>query len=182
MGSLSWHSSQVRPVIGWSSLQVLYHHYPSTFCRQNKLSVESFVAGLVSQSYLWKPCLVTEDAQFRLCIPHYYELLLGSSFVNWWSSHCTRFPHSLPNALPTIPVISPCTLFLYPSHPWFFLFSSQSAPGHPWNLFYFLFPWRVMCPSCLEPFLLLSLSESKLRLSLKDFRFLFFVLPLYGHI
>ena len=46
-----------------------YHLYPSASCRQDKLCVEGFVAGLMSQSLHWKSYLITEDEWFRLCIP-----------------------------------------------------------------------------------------------------------------
>lgn len=48
MGSLMGHGSQVETVSN-QRLQVLPHFYPSTSCKQDKLEIEGFVDGLVSQ-------------------------------------------------------------------------------------------------------------------------------------
>jgi hypothetical protein len=69
MGSFSQHWCQIRPVIGWPLPQILHHHCPSTSCKQDRLYVKRFVFGLVSQFHHRKPCLVTEDGQFRLSTP-----------------------------------------------------------------------------------------------------------------
>lgn len=53
--------SQAQPVIGWLLPQVLRHIYATASYRQDKLEVEGFAAGLVSQSLSWRPCLVVED-------------------------------------------------------------------------------------------------------------------------
>ena len=43
--SLSWHGSQVGPVIDWSFPQSLLCLYPCTSRRQDELCVEDFVVG-----------------------------------------------------------------------------------------------------------------------------------------
>ena len=78
MGSLLWCGPQVKPVIGWPFPQVLSLHCPSMSGRLDRLLVEDVIAGMVSQSHLWKPCLVTEDVWFRLRILLYWDFLLGS--------------------------------------------------------------------------------------------------------
>ena len=66
--SLSWHGSQVGPVIGWSFPQFLLHFYPCTSCKQIKLWVEDLVGTLVSPSFHWKSCLITGGGHFRFHI------------------------------------------------------------------------------------------------------------------
>lgn len=43
------------------SYKFLLYHFPSTSCRQTRLWVNDFVAGLMLQSYCWETCLVAED-------------------------------------------------------------------------------------------------------------------------
>lgn len=43
--------------------KVLLHRCPSMPCRQGRQQVGGVVAGLVSQSHHWEPCLVIADGQ-----------------------------------------------------------------------------------------------------------------------
>lgn len=48
-----------------SLVTILLGSSPRTLCKQGKLWVEGFVAGLVSQSLHWKSSQVTGDGRFR---------------------------------------------------------------------------------------------------------------------
>lgn len=75
MDSLLFHGSQIRPVIGWLFPQLQFLHCPHTSYRLDRMSVKDFVAGLVSQSQYWLPCLVPEDGWFRLQYSPLYRML-----------------------------------------------------------------------------------------------------------
>lgn len=57
--SYSWVMSQVKPIMGWSFPQSLFHLYPCNSCRQDIFWGEGFMCGLVSLSLHWKSCLVS---------------------------------------------------------------------------------------------------------------------------
>ena len=112
VGSLSWHRSQAGLVIDWLLRQFLCYLYPNISCRQDKLQVKGFVAGLISQSFYWKSYLITGDDQFRFHIPHCQKSYLGLPLYISRNFHCMRFL-ACPSNAHQIPVFSPGTLLLH---------------------------------------------------------------------
>ena len=91
---------------------VLCHHCPSTPCRQDRLWVKGFVAGLVSQSQHWKSCLATKDGQSRLLSSNTRDPNLGHSYRCQHVFIALDF-HTVPKYHPTA-AFSPHKLFLHP--------------------------------------------------------------------
>lgn len=50
MDSLSWHEPQIRPVIGWLILKILYFYCPRTFFRQDRCCSKVLGLGWCSSS------------------------------------------------------------------------------------------------------------------------------------
>lgn len=88
MGFLSWHNPQVKPKIGWLLTWVLYHHCNSTSCRQDRLEVEGFMAGVRSRILFGVPSGTKETRTWgwrlhagnnltSLCSMSYKQVVLG---------------------------------------------------------------------------------------------------------
>lgn len=75
LGSLSYHGTQIGPVISWPFFHFLLCLYPYTSYRKEKSWVKELVAGLVSQSFHWKSFPVTGGNP--QIFPASYLLLLG---------------------------------------------------------------------------------------------------------
>lgn len=60
MDSFPQFGPQVKPNIHWQLTQVLHHHCHSTSCRQDRLWVFSFVAGLVHFKVVEAQCLMNK--------------------------------------------------------------------------------------------------------------------------
>lgn len=111
--SLSWCGPQ--RVMGWTALQVLCHHCPSTSCRQGRLQGRGFADGLMTQLHCWESCLEPVWAPHPSLLGDFTRVPLRDStelplhWVSRSSPKCLSFPRlSLPTppALPLSPLIS----------------------------------------------------------------------------
>lgn len=76
--------------------------FPHLILQVGRIKGGMFLSRLIFQSLHWRPCLITEDNQFRLSTLHYYGPLLTSPLYIPESFHYPLTPVVYPQCLPIL--------------------------------------------------------------------------------